>query len=538
MRTTLFDSYTTGAIALFLAIAIGSLLGRFRIKGFSFGVGGILISATFLGYIGVYVPKDFLDFGIALFLYVFAIQSGPVVLGGGNKDLNRLLLIVFSSVFVTFLVVMVFVYLGKNQVHSSLAIFAGALTNSAGFAALLDTYSADDVLLGFSVAYLVSQLFIAFFVDNLPRIKSLGIDLDKEEEDYIIESQKNHSPLVRKGFLVENHNSCDKTLKDIDFLAVTGCVVSRVLRDGREVNLGPDTTIMLKDKLEVIGTSKNLEHVETLIGPLTPIPANPSNGGNAKKVKWFNVRNAKMVSKTYDQLSPAIVYRANILEVRRGGVSFSVSPDFRFRYGDQLHISYQKKNQRELTELIEGKESGVDGNLFSIFWGIILGSLIGHISLELAGVNLKLGVFNGILITALILGRIGKTGPIIWSLPKSMAESMEKLGFYIFIAVIGIGLGNSILLNSQVIISTISPLMLVIILIPMIVVLALARFVFRFNWVKTLNLIIGVYSNSLAFMLFKRKLKTNQGPRIFAIIYPLSTVLIVVLLKIFVSLVR
>lgn len=86
LLTKLF--WTHGAVQAVLvlsaAIALGILLGRIRIGGVSFGIGGILFSGIILGHFGLSLDPAVLvftrEFGLILFVFAIGIQVGPTFL--------------------------------------------------------------------------------------------------------------------------------------------------------------------------------------------------------------------------------------------------------------------------------------------------------------------------------------------------------------------------------------------------------------------------------------------------------------------------
>src|SRR6478609_4878023 len=64
--------------ALFLTIALGYLVGKINIKGFSLGVGAVLFVALVVGWFApLSVPAPMVGtLGLALFLYAVGIQYG------------------------------------------------------------------------------------------------------------------------------------------------------------------------------------------------------------------------------------------------------------------------------------------------------------------------------------------------------------------------------------------------------------------------------------------------------------------------------
>jgi putative transport protein len=89
---------------------------------------------------------------------------------------------------------------------------------------------------------------------------------------------------------------------------------------------------------------------------------------------------------------------------------------------------------RELREL----------DVLSFSVGVALGLLIGAIEIPLPGdATLSLGFAGGPLIVGLVLGAIGRTGPIVWQLPHSANLTLRQLGLVVFLAGIGVNAGDA-----------------------------------------------------------------------------------------------
>ncbi len=72
------------------------------------------------------------------------------------------------------------------------------------------------------------------------------------------------------------------------------------------------------------------------------------------------------------------------------------------------------------------------------------GFLLGQIPLPApSGFELKLGLAGGPLIVALLLGWVGRTGPLVWTLPYSANLTLRQLGMVMFLAGVGTRAGNA-----------------------------------------------------------------------------------------------
>jgi putative transport protein len=58
-------------------------------------------------------------------------------------------------------------------------------------------------------------------------------------------------------------------------------------------------------------------------------------------------------------------------------------------------------------------------------------------------VTLKLGLAGGPLLIALVIGALGRTGPLVWALPYSVNLTLRQIGLVLFLAGIGTRAGYS-----------------------------------------------------------------------------------------------
>jgi putative transport protein len=88
-------------------------------------------------------------------------------------------------------------------------------------------------------------------------------------------------------------------------------------------------------------------------------------------------------------------------------------------------------------------KSIAEADYFSFAAGILLGLIIGYIPIPLGGgLVLKLGIAGGPMVVGLILGHLGRTGNIYWSMPLNTNLTLRQLGLVLFFAVVGIKAGG------------------------------------------------------------------------------------------------
>ncbi|MBE0606662.1 MAG: transporter, partial [Deltaproteobacteria bacterium] len=107
--------------------------------------------------------------------------------------------------------------------------------------------------------------------------------------------------------------------------------------------------------------------------------------------------------------------------------------------GDLIRVMAPRIRMAEVTAFFGDSYravSEVDFVTFSI--GLALGLLLGRVKIPLpGGIDFALGFAGGPLIVALVLGAVGRTGKLVWSLPYSANTTLRQIGLVLFLAGIG-----------------------------------------------------------------------------------------------------
>ena len=90
----------------------------------------------------------------------------------------------------------------------------------------------------------------------------------------------------------------------------------------------------------------------------------------------------------------------------------------------------------------ERRVSEVDA--VSLGLGLVLGFLLGLVSLPLGPVTLSLGIAAGPLVAGIVLGWLERTGPILWSLPTGASLTLRQVGVLLFLAAVGLSSGPAL----------------------------------------------------------------------------------------------
>ena len=103
-------------------------------------------------------------------------------------------------------------------------------------------------------------------------------------------------------------------------------------------------------------------------------------------------------------------------------------------------VAGEKESVNELAQFIGNDEKRLsDTDFFPIAMGIVLGVLFGKLNISFSdSFSFSPGLTGGILMVALVLSAIGKTGPIIWSMSGSANNLLRQLGLLLFLSEVDI----------------------------------------------------------------------------------------------------
>ncbi|SHM82521.1 putative transport protein [Caldanaerovirga acetigignens] len=173
---------------LFVATALGLMLGKIKIKGISLETSGALFVGLVFGALGYKVDKVLFTFSLVLFVSAVGLLAakdiGRVVKLYGFKFALLGIIITFAGAFATFALTLMFQ--GELDPYLVSGTYTGALTSSPGLAAALEaTKNNPNITIGHAVAYPFGVILVILFVQLAPII--FKIDVKKELERYRME---------------------------------------------------------------------------------------------------------------------------------------------------------------------------------------------------------------------------------------------------------------------------------------------------------------------------------------------------------------
>jgi putative transport protein len=197
-----------------------------------------------------------------------------------------------------------------------------------------------------------------------------------------------------------------------------------------------------------------------------------------------------------------------------------------------------ERYEREMAEAREDSASGgVKDAAFGIaayFLAALVGLALGEIQIYLGPIGwFSLGSTGGVLIGALILGSIGKIGPVVFRMESKVPTALRELGLAFFLAVVGLRYGGKVVdaLTSsglQLVFAT-----LIVSFVALLCSFMLGRYVFKLNWVLLSGAMCGGMTSTPGLGAAVDALKSDAPGTSYGAAYPfalLTKIILVILL--------
>ena len=520
-ETLLQSSY----FALFLIIALGFMLGRIQIKGLSLDVSAVIFIALLFGHFGVIIPKELGNMGLVLFIFTIGIQAGPGFFDSFRSKGKTLIILTLLIVGSACLTGILFKYILDIDTPSIVGLIAGALTSTPGLAAASIAYG---------IAYPFGVIGVILFVKLLP--KMLRKDLIAEAKALEAQRKSQYPTLHTAAFKVTNKNICGKSLAQLQVRAMTGAVVSRIKHDNVISMPTPHTTLNEGDLLKAVGNDKALEQLTLLLGERIEGDL-PLSGGQT--LQSLLLTNKSIINKSLGHLNLQGTFGCTVTRVRRSGIDLSPEPNLVLKFGDKLMVAGEKESVNELAQFIGNDEKRLsDTDFFPIAMGIVLGVLFGKLNISFSdSFSFSPGLTGGILMVALVLSAIGKTGPIIWSMSGSANNLLRQLGLLLFLSEVGTSAGVNLVSTFQSSGLTLFGVGIAITMIPMIIAVLAGYYFFKINILDLVGTIAGGMTSTPG-LAAADSMTDSPAPSVaYATVYPIAMVFLILFIQMIANLI-
>lgn len=504
---------TAPEIFLLLAIAIGTILGRIRIRGFSIGTTAcILIVAVLIGQLGSFTfPPILRAILFSLFVFTIGYRSGPEFFASLSvRTLAQvgLALVIGATGLV---LVLIFARLFALDTGTAAGLTAGALTQSSvigtASGALAQLGLPGDVLkqqeaniaAGYAVTYvlgyILTLLFVPFVAPRLMRI-DLKAEAKKLEAELAGGAPPKTENLSYRKFQARAYRisaGTGRTVAAIEAEIGSRTVVERIVRGGADIKPQQDIVLETGDDIVVAGPTAAIVAAKPILGAeidagelLRNLP------GNVIEVlvenRELHGRSLREIVDRLGENTRGVFLRA----LTRMGREVPLGPDTRVYIGDVMTLVGSTGNIARATAQVGHALNTSDRtDIAFLAVGIAAGLLAGLASFKVGTVALTLGGGGGALIAGLVCGWLRTRKPGIGAMPPAAQQTLSDLGLGGFIAAVGLGNGLAAWSAIQTQGLLLVGMGIVVTLVPMTVGTLVAYYLLRMNPVVTCGALAG-----------------------------------------------
>ncbi len=518
-------------LRLFVIIGIGYLLGEVKLGGgFRLGVAAVLFVGLGFGALSpnYTLPHELGMLGLVLFVYCLGLEAAPNFIQSFKR--NGLKPNIAAFLALCLVATLIWLFTRWQGFPSSLmsGIFCGAVTNTAALASVnelivrtaTDKQLASMVVIGYGLAY----PFAIFVTLSLFQI---FIVLKKAKPtDTAITNPYNppHAILIEK-------TQPDGSLWTPDVIQKQfNLIVTRIKLPGGVRTLAQDEMrLPIGTVVVIVGKDVHIHEALPHLGSFTEDTLDTEMEG-FQAHRYF-VSNPKIVGVPLQSLRldlKGII----ITRVRRGDTDLPVTDHLTLQLGDRVRaVTYNEKEPEVRKFFGNSLQSLTETGYLSFGLGIACGVLLGLVPIPIPGLPepIHLGIAGGPLIVALILGRLGRTGPLIWNMPLSANFALRQFGILLFLATVGTKAGQGFL---DILITSGFPLIL-----GTVSIVLLGYFLlFFFLWIlgeRNVARVLGIasaYQTQPAALAFaETRVDRMELTAAYASVYPLALILKIIL---------
>ena len=540
-------------VAVFLSIALGTVVGRLRLGPFHLGaVAGSLLAGLVIGQLGVEVPAILKSIFFALFIYAVGFKSGPEFFGSLNRGTLKLV------VFAAFLcLVALGCILAMNRVFGfdpgfAAGLGAGALTDTALMgtasgalnALPLDAAQIAELNSHMAVSYAITYLFgtigLVVFVGTVaPRL--LKIDLKTSARELEAELAGGQAPppadqislytrlVVRALRVGAGSVAVGRSIGSIED-RFGGLSIERVLRHGQVLERDPALELAVGDVVGVAAQRAAVPGLHDAFGDEVDEPVVLSYPAKSIEVALTTREFAgRTLREIREMTGPVGRHGVFLAQVLRQGLALPLLDGTVFRRGDVAQVSGRPDQVDALAARVGRvitRHYKTDLAFHTL--GMVLGSLLGVLSAHIGAIPIELGTGGGVLIVGLVLGWFHSRHPHVGELPPAAQWAFSEFGLTAFAAVVGLLAGPKAIHAIQAHGASLVMAGIVVTLVPPILSLYFGKYVLKLHPLILLGALAGAQTEAASMNAILEESQSQTPVLGFTVCYAVSNVLLAV----------
>jgi len=407
------------------------------------------------------------------------------------------------------------------SIEHSVGLFAGALTSTPTLQAAIDAAGNQDPAIGYSVAYpfgVIGPILCLFAFARMvrPRLAAPPKPLQPME-------------------ITLGNAFASGTVAELIALLPPGVELVAIRQGGTNKLPDPNVQIAAGDGVMLFGTPDTLEQARLALGSAEAGRLTKDRG--ALDIARLFVSRPSVVGTTLGQVKFPEGIAAKIAEVRRGDALIFPAPDLVLEFGDRIGVIAARESLPVLRRHFgDSIKSTTEFSYATVGLGMSLGVLLGLLKIPIPGIgSFSMGLAGGPLVVALILGRLGRIGPLSWHIPLSANITLRNFGLTLFLAAVGMSSGAPFVETVSKTGFTLLGIGAAILLAAIVAVILLGQYMFKMNTDDLFGVVSGVTGNPAIVAYANRALPSDRVDVAFATIFPSMTILKIICVQVAVS---
>jgi putative transport protein len=536
-------------LAVFLTLASGFFIGRLKIGTFSLGTAvGTLLAGVAIGQLNIQVPAVVKYVFFDLFLFTTGYKVGPQFFRALKKDALPQLAITLVLCVTCLLAAYTAAKLLGYDLGTAAGMLAGAFTESTVIGTASDaigrlatisdaekTRLINNIPVAYAVTYLIGTAFIVWFLPNVgPKLMRVNL---KEEARKLrtkmsgsgtaeAEAPSAYQSLAVRAYRVTHPDLLNRTVGELEARPrQTRVFISRMRREGKIIEPTPEIVVHKDDVVAILARSELLTDRGEEIGDeiddkeLLDFPI---------EVLDVVMTNKSLVGKTMADLAAMDFARGVFLKkLTRLGEPMPFSPATRVERGDIMTlIGATRDVERAAKNLGYADRETVMTDMIFVGLGIVLGGLVGLLTITVAGLPLTLTASGGALIMGLVFGWLRAVHPTFGRIPESAMWIFDTVGLTVFMACVGLAAGPSFFSGLQKSGISLVFVGLVIAVLPHTVSILFGRYVLKMNPVIVLGACSGAGTITAALRAIQEEAQSDLPALGYTVPYAIGNILL------------
>ena len=520
-------------LVLFLVAAVGYLIGKIEVAGFSLGVAAVLFAGLAIGAVdpGLALPEVVQGFGLVLFVYGIGLSSGPGFFRSfrrrGLRDNAVAFALLGGAALLTAGIAFALGFSGATAAGT----FAGALTNTPALASVIEAMksrgaeglAATTPAVAYSVTYPVGVIGVIAAIGIARRV--WGNEEAPTSEVRRATSRTLGNTTVRVTEPFASVRAAQEKLHEAGITVLFG----RMKRGDTLLLATDDVELREGDLVTLVGAESELGAACAVLGSACEERLDLDR--HVLDFRRIFVSNPEVTEKPLGSLQLPARFGAIVTRVRRGDVELLPDGDTDLELGDRVRVVAPRERMADVAKFFgDSYQALAEIDVITFGLGVALGLLVGIVPIPLPGeASFKLGLAGGPLVVGLVLGRLGRTGRLVWTLPYSANLTLRQLGLVLFLAGVGTRSGDTFVKTLGQGGGTIFVAGAVVTCSVAVTALVVGRRVLRIPAPVLLGMVAGIHTQPAALAFATQQTKSDQTNVGYASVFPVVTIAKIVL---------